>query len=62
MYSTFQQSYIMCYEIWQIDIPHYSQYYFSFEKCNYKMSPTTPVFVESTIYNCNFCQRETPIA
>ena len=32
----------------------YSRYYFSFEQCNYTLSPTTPVFVESTIYNCIF--------
>ena len=39
----------------------YSRYYFSFEQCNYTLSPTTLVFVESTIYNCNFCLRRNPV-
>ena len=40
----------------------YSRYYFNFEQCNYTLSPTTPVFVKSTIYNCNFCLRKNPVA
>ena len=40
----------------------YSRYYFSFEQCNCTLSPTTSVFVESTIYNCNFCLHKNPVA
>ena len=42
--------------------PIYSRYYFSFDQCNYALSSTTPVLVESIIYNFNFCLRKNPVA
>ena len=50
MYSTFQQRYIL--KSGKLIFHIYSRYYFSFDQCNYTLSPTTPVFVESTVYNC----------
>ena len=60
MHSTFQQSCILCSENWQT-ISHLLSILFSFEQCNYTMSPITPVFVVSTMNNCKFCLRENPV-
>ena len=64
MYSTLQQSYIRycVLKSGKLIFHIYSRYYFSFEQFNYTLSPTTPVFVEYTIYNCNFCLRKNPVA